>query len=135
MVAFKPGDPMYALRSNDPYMAKIDQICEKRARQEEALYKTGELNLVSARLLVRQEARKIEKLPPPPANVKGEVAEVVEHHRKLNRALDRMVNEIHHSNLPAEQIIDKHKPVIDGLADTADKRYVELGLPYCAASE
>lgn len=135
MVAFKPVDPMYALRSDDPYMAKIDTICEKRARQAEALYKTGELNLISHRLLHRQETRKIEKLPPPPAVVKADVTEVLEHHRKIDRALDRMHREIQRSSLPSEQIFDKHNPIVDGLTQQADERYLALGLPYCAASE
>jgi hypothetical protein len=135
MVVFKPVDPMYAMRSNHPYMAKIDQICEKRARQAEALAKSQELNLITSRVLHRQETRKIEKLPPPPADVKADVREVIRHHRKINRALDRVVRDMHRSNLPAEQVVDRHRPIVDGLAEQADARYVALGLPYCAASE
>jgi hypothetical protein len=135
VVVFKPVDPMYALRSSHPYMAKIDQICEKRARQAEALYKSGEFNLISHRVLHRQETRKIEKLPPPPADVRADVAEVVEHHRKINRALDRMHREMQRSNLPSEQVFDKHNATVDGLTEQADERYLQLGLPYCAASE
>ena len=135
MVVFKPMDPMLALRSDHPYMAKIDKICEKRARQAEALYNTGELNLISHRLLYRQETRKIEKLPPPPPEVKTDVAEVMRHHRNIDRTLDRMYKEMQRSNLPSEQTFDKYNPIVDGLNEQADKRYVELGLPYCAASE
>ena len=135
MFIFKPVDEMYALRSDDPYMAKIDQICEKRARQAEALYNTGEYNLISHRLLYRQETRKIEKLPPPPPEVKADVAEVMRHHRAINRTLDRMWRDIHSTNLPSEQVFDRYNPIVDGLNEQADKRYVQLGLPYCAASE
>ena len=133
MVALKPMDPMLAARSSHPYMAKIDKICEKRVRQEKALERTGELNLISARVLYRQEERKIAKLPNPPADVKGDVKEVLAHHRRLNVALDRMMRDIHRAPGDPTPVIEQHRPAVEGLIATADQRFAALGLPYCAA--
>ena len=133
MVAFKPMDPMLAARSSNPYMAKIDQICEKRVRQEKALGRTGQLNLISARVLYRQEERKIAKLPKPPAAVKTDVKEVRAHHRRLNVALDRMMRDIHRAPGDPTPVIEQHRPAIEALIATADRRFAALGLPYCAS--
>ena len=133
MVAFPALDPMLAQRSAHPYMAKIDKICEKRVRQEKALDSTGGLNLVSGRLLLRQEARKIDKLPPPPPDVRGQVQEVVDHHRNVNRALDRMMKDVHRTPGDPNMVVQQHEDAILGIAGQANERYRELGLPYCAA--
>lgn len=133
MVVLKPMDPMLAARSSHPYMAKIDQICEKRVRQEKALAGSGQLNLVSARLLYRQEERKIAKLPAPPADVKGDVREVRAHHRRLNVALDRMMRDIHRAPGDPTPVIEQHRPAVEGLIATANERFAALGLPYCAS--
>jgi hypothetical protein len=133
MVTFKPMDPMLAARSDHPYMARIDRICEKRVRQEKGLGTTGQLNLISERVLLRQEQRKIEKLPKPPTEVRSDVREVIAHHRKINVALDRMMDDVHRSPGDPNVIVDQHRPIIEGLLDGADHRYVQLGLPYCAS--
>jgi hypothetical protein len=133
MVTFKPVDPMLAARSHQPYMARIDRICEKRVRQEKALGTTGELNLISERVLLRQEERKIEKLPKPPAEVRSDVGEVIAHHRRINGALARMMDDVHRSPGDPNVVVDQHRPAIDGLLDGAHRRFMELGLPYCAS--
>lgn len=133
MIVFKPLDPMLAKRSAHPYMAKIDQICEKRVRQEKALAGTGELNLISARVLYRQEERKIAKLPDPPANVKANVREVRSHHRRLNVALDRMMRDIRRAPGDPTPVAEQHRPAVEGLIATAHQRFDQLGLPYCAS--
>lgn len=133
MVMLKPMDPMLAKRSSNPYMAKIDQICEKRVRQADALNRTGELNLVSARVLYRQEHRKIAKLPDPPGAVKADVDEVLAHHRRLNSALDRMMRDIHRAPGDPTPVVERHRPIVEGMISTANERFEQLGLPYCAA--
>ena len=133
MIAFKPVDPMLAARNPHPYMAKIDQICEKRVRQERALAAGGGLNLISGRVLLRQEERKIAKLPNPPAAVKGDVKEVLAHHRRINRALDKMMRDIHRSPGDPNVIVEQHRASVEGLSAAANQRFAALGLPYCAS--
>jgi hypothetical protein len=134
MVALQPMDPMLAARSSHPYMAKIDKICEKQVRQAKALDRAGELNLISARVLYRQQERKIAKLPNPPADVRTDVKEVLAHHRRLNVALDRMMRDIHRAPGDPTMVVEQHRPAVEGLVATANQRFAELSLPYCAAS-
>jgi hypothetical protein len=133
MVVLKPMDPMLAKRSAHPYMVKIDKICEKRVRQEKALAASGELNLISARVLYRQEERKIAKLPAPPADVKADVREVRSHHRRVNVALDRMMRDYQRAPGDPTPVIEQHRPAVEGLIATANQRFESLGLPYCAS--
>lgn len=133
MIVLKPMDPMLAARSDHPYMAKIDKICEKRVRQEKALASSGELNLISARVLYRQEERKIAKLPTAPADVKADVREVRAHHRRLNVALDRMMRDIRRAPGDPTPVAEQHRPAVESLIATANQRFESLGLPYCAS--
>ena len=133
MIVFKPVDPMLSARSSHPYMAKIDKICEKRVRQQDALENSGQLNMISARLLLRQEERKIVKLGKPPADVKADVAEVKAHHRRINVALDRMMRDIRRAPGDPNVVAEQHRAGVEGLMSTANGRFEQLGLPYCAA--
>jgi hypothetical protein len=131
MIAFKPVDPMLAKRNPHPYMAKIDKICEKRIRQAGALDTSGQLTFTSGRLLLRQETRKIEKMPAPPPELKGDVKDVVTQHRKVDRVLDRMSRDIARSPDPTVAF-EQNVPAADSVIGVAKQRYAELGLPYCA---
>jgi uncharacterized RDD family membrane protein YckC len=133
MVTFKPLDPMLAARSHDPYMARIDRICEKRVRQQRALEAGGQLDLISGRLLLRQEERKIEKLPAPPSAVCADVRDVISRHRQVNAELDRMMSDIHRSPRDPSLVAEDHRPAIESLMSGARDRYRSLGLPYCAS--
>jgi hypothetical protein len=93
----------------------------------------GELNLISARVLYRQQERKIAKLPDPPATVKADVSEVRAHHRRLNSALDRMMRDVHRAPGDPTPVVEQHRPAVEGLVDTANQRFAELGLPFCAS--
>lgn len=131
MVVFKPIDPMLAKRNPHPYMAKIDQICEKRIRQAGALDTSGQLTFTSGRLLLRQETRKIEKLPKPPPEVKADVAQVLSQHRRVDRALGRMATQIERAPDPTVAF-EQSVPAADSTIGVAKQSYAELGLPYCA---
>ena len=132
MFIAKPIDPMLAARNPHPYMAKIDRICEKQYRQAKALEQGGQLNLISARILLRQEERKIAKLPKPPRTVKSDVSEVKGHYRRINKQLDRMMTDVRRSAADPNAVVEQHRAGVEGLIDTANGRFRELGLPYCA---
>jgi uncharacterized RDD family membrane protein YckC len=130
MLTLKPGDPMLAKRNAHPYMAKIDRICEKRTRQGKALEQSGQFNLLSMRTLLRQEQRKIEKLPKPPREVKADVAAVVAQHRRVNRLIDRMSRDMDRSVAPAA-VAARYEASVPAVMATANEKFEQLGLPYC----
>jgi uncharacterized RDD family membrane protein YckC len=117
-------------RSEHPYMAKIDKICEKRVRQTDAMQSIEGSNILTFRIFFRQEQRKIEQLPPPPKEVRGQVKEVIRLHRQLNRALDRALAEARRAPDP-NAVLTVHASQIEVLADNAGERFADLGLPYC----
>jgi uncharacterized RDD family membrane protein YckC len=117
-------------RSEHPYMAKIDKICEKRVRQTEAMKSLEGSNILTFRIFFRQEQRKIEQLPPPPKEVAGDVKEVIRLHSQLNRALDRALREARNAPNP-DAVLATHATQIQLLAENAGERFAELGLPYC----
>jgi hypothetical protein len=131
MVLLKPVDPMLAKRNEHPYMAKIDKICEKTTRQADALTASGQMSLTSMRLLMRQQQRKIEKLPPPPREVKGDVKTVLQQHRRINKVLTDFSRDLASSTSP-EVITQRYGASIPAVTATADQKFEELGLPYCA---
>ena len=117
-------------RSEHPYMAKIDKICEKRVRQTEAMRSIEGNNLITWRIFFRQEQRKIEQLPTPPKEVRADVREVIRIHRQINRALDKALKEARRSPDP-NGVLMAHAAQIQILAENAGQRFAELGLPYC----
>jgi uncharacterized RDD family membrane protein YckC len=117
-------------RNEHPYMAKIDRICEKRVRQTEAMRSIEGNNIVTFRIFFRQEQRKIEELPPPPKEVRGDVKEVIRIHSQINRALDRALREARSAPDPVP-VLESHASQIQVLAENAETRFAELGLPYC----
>jgi hypothetical protein len=133
MLALKPVDPMLAQRNPHPYMTKIDRICEKQVRQAKALEQSGQLNLISGRLILKQQTKKIEKLPSPPAEVKADVKQVVRHHRQMDATLAKMVRDMNRASDP-NAVLAMQTPVVEALAATASERYAAMGLPYCAQS-
>ena len=133
MIALKPVDPMLAKRNPHPYMTKIDKICEKQVRQAKALDQSGQLNLISGRLILKQQTKKIRKLPSPPAAVRADVKQVVRYHRQLDDVLAKMVRDMSRSSDP-NTVLAQQTPVVDALAATASERYAAMGLPYCARS-
>jgi hypothetical protein len=132
MIALQPTDPMLAKRSSHPYMAKIDRICEKQWRQANALEASGRLDLASGQVLFRQQTRKIEKLPSPPAEVRADVKRVVRYHRQVDRLFARLGREMNRAVDPGA-VAAQRAPVMEGLLTTASRRYEQMGLPYCAA--
>ena len=131
-VPFVPDDALFGSGRNDhPYMAKIDRICEKRARMSKALARVDQANILSMRVLMRQEQRKIEKLPAPPPEVRKDVAEVIRIHRDFNRELDRALAEVRRAPDPMPAIA-AHAATLQTMAENASQRMLELGLPYCA---
>jgi hypothetical protein len=131
MIALKPMDPMLAKRNPHPYMTKIDKICEKQVRQAKALDESGQLNLISGQLIFKQQTRKIEKLPPPPPEVKADVKQVLRYHRQFDTLLAKMARDMSRSATPAT-VLAQQSPAIDALLFTARARYEQMGLPYCA---
>jgi uncharacterized RDD family membrane protein YckC len=126
-----PDKPLLEyFRSEHPYMAKIDRICEKRVRQTEAMKSLEGNNILTFRIFFRQEQRKIEQLPTPPKEVRGDVKEVIRLHSQLNRALDRALRDVRNSPNP-DAALATHVPQIQLLAENAAERFAELGLPYC----
>jgi uncharacterized RDD family membrane protein YckC len=117
-------------RSEHPYMAKIDRICEKRVRQTDAMRSIEGNNLITWRIFFRQEQRKIEQLPTPPKEVRADVKEVIRLHRQINRALDKALREARRAPDP-NAVLATHAVQIQTLAETAGERFAELGLPYC----
>jgi uncharacterized RDD family membrane protein YckC len=130
MIGLKPSDPKLAQRSDHPYMAKIDRICEKRDRQAKALLNSGQLSWTSMRVMLRQETRKIEKLPAPPADVKADVAVVLAEHRKVDRILARASRAMDRAVNPATAA-EKYAVTVPAVMQTAGERFKSLGLPYC----
>ncbi|HEX8054667.1 MAG TPA: RDD family protein [Thermoleophilaceae bacterium] len=126
-----PDKPLLEyFRSEHPYMAKIDKICEKRVRQTEAMKSLEGNNILTFRIFFRQEQRKIEQLPKPPADVRADVKEVIRLHSQLNRALDRALRDARSAPNP-DAALATHVPQIQLLAENAAERFAELGLPYC----
>ena len=132
MIALKPVDPMLAKRNPHPYMTKIDKICEKQMRQANALEASGQLDMVSSQLLFRQQTRKIDKLPSPPAEVKADVKQVIRYHRQVDQLFTRTVREMNRSASP-NTVVARQASVMEGVLATASRGYEEMGLPYCAA--
>jgi uncharacterized RDD family membrane protein YckC len=131
MGAAMPDKPFLEyFRSEHPYMAKIDRICEKRVRQTEAMKSIEGSNILTWRIFFRQEQRKIEQLPTPPKEVRADVKEVIRIHRQLNRALDRAIAAARRSPDP-NGTLAAQAPQIQTLAENAGQRFGELGLPYC----
>jgi hypothetical protein len=130
MIALKPSDPRLADRSEHPYMAKIDRICEKRERQAKALLNTGQFSWTSMRVMLRQETRKIEKLPPPPADVRADVAVVLDERRKVDKLLTRASRDIERAVNPAP-VAEQYAVSVPAVMQTASQRFKSLGLPYC----
>jgi hypothetical protein len=118
-------------RSEHPYMAKIDRICEKRVRQTAAMESIEGGNILTFRIFFRQEQRKIQQLPTPPQEVRADVKEVIRLHRQLNRALDKALREARNAPDP-NAVLAVHATEIQSLAENAGQRFAELGLPYCA---
>jgi hypothetical protein len=131
MLMLKPVDPVLAQRNDHPYMAKIDRICEKRVRQSTALAGSGQLSMTSVRTLMRQETRKIQKLPAPPAEVRADVKEVVGQHKKVNLVLDRMARDMDRAPDP-NVVAQQQGAMVLGVTEAASARFKALGLPYCA---
>ena len=126
-----PDKPLLEyFRSEHPYMAKIDKICEKRVRQTKAMQRIEGGNILTFRIFFRQEQRKIEQLPPPPKEVRADVKEVIRIHRQLNRALDKAIAEARSAPNP-NAVLAVHLPQIQTMAENAEQRFAELGLPYC----
>jgi len=126
-----PDKPLLEyFRSEHPYMAKIDRICEKRVRQTEAMKSFEGNNIITWRIFFRQEQRKIEELPPPPKEVRADVKEVIRIHSQINRAIDRALREARRAPDPVP-VLDAHASQIQLLAENAETRFAELGLPYC----
>ena len=126
-----PDKPLLEyFRSEHPYMAKIDKICEKRVRQTEAMKSIEGSNILTFRIFFRQEQRKIEQLPPPPKEVRAQVKEVIRIHSQLNRALDRALRDARSAPNP-DAVLATHATQIQVLAENAGERFAELGLPYC----
>lgn len=132
MLALQPVDPLMAKRNKHPYMAKIDKICEKQWRQSTALEASGQLDMVSSRLLSRQQTRKIEKLPSPPAEVRSDVKQVLRHHRQVDALFAKTVRDMRRS-VDSNAVLAQAAPVMTGLRETAAQRYDAMGLPHCAA--
>jgi hypothetical protein len=65
--------------------------------------------------------------------VRGQVQEVIDHHRNVNRALDRMMRDVHRAPGDPNVVVQQHEDAILGISQQASERYAELGLPYCAA--
>jgi uncharacterized RDD family membrane protein YckC len=126
-----PDKPLLEyFRSEHPYMAKIDRICEKRVRQTHAMESIEGGNILTFRIFFRQEQRKIEQLPPPPKEVRADVKEVIRIHRQLNRKLDEALDEARNAPDP-NAVLAVRAPEIQLLADNAGERFAEMGLPYC----
>jgi RDD family len=117
-------------RSEHPYMAKIDRICEKRVRQTNAMRSIEGDNIITFRIFFRQEQRKIEQLPKPHKEVRADVKEVIRIHRQLNRALDKALAEARRAPDP-NAVLAVHATQIQTMAENAGQRFAELGLPYC----
>lgn len=130
MIALKPVDPMLAKRNPHPYMTKIDKICEKTSRQGEALEANGQFDMVTARLLLRQQQRKIEKLPKPPREVRKDVKVVIAEHKKVNGLIDRMARDMERSVSPAV-VAQRYGTTLPAVMQAANQRFEQLGLPYC----
>jgi uncharacterized RDD family membrane protein YckC len=129
-----PDKPLLEMFRNDhPYMAKIDKICEKRVRMDKALEKLDQSNILTMRVFLRQELRKIQKLPPPPPEVRGDVAEVIRIHRDFNRELDRTLTDVRNAPGDPTPVIQTHAATLQTMAENAEHRFLELGLPYCAS--
>jgi hypothetical protein len=128
-----PDRPLLEMFRNDhPYMAKIDKICEKRQRMSIALEKLSQQNVLTMRVFFRQEQRKIEKLPPPPPELKKDVAEVIRIHRDFNRELDKMLKDVRNATGDPTPVIESHVATLETMGEHASERMAELGLPYCA---
>ncbi|MDQ3936088.1 MAG: RDD family protein [Actinomycetota bacterium] len=118
-------------RSEHPYMAKIDKICEKRVRQTKAMQSIEGDNIITWRIFFRQEQKKIEELPTPPKEVRADVKEVIRIHRQFNRELDKVLNMARNAPDPMAVLVAQ-APHMQTLAENAGERFAELGLPYCA---
>ena len=129
-IALEPADPMLAKRNPHPYMTKIDKICEKRERQAEALTDGGQFDMTTARLLLRQEQRKIEKLLPPPPEVRADVKAVIAQHKKVNRVIADMTRDMERSVRP-DIVAQRYGATLPAVFATANRTFEELGLPYC----
>ena len=126
-----PDKPLLEyFRSEHPYMAKIDRICEKRVRQTKAMRSIEGANILTFRIFFRQEQRKIEQLPKPPKEVRADVKEVIRLHRQLNRALDRAIADARRAPDP-NAVLAVHATQIQSQAEHAAERFADLGLPYC----
>ena len=131
MIAFKPVDSLLAKRTDHPYMAKIDRICEKQQRQATALDNSGQLDYIGSQILFRQQARKIEKLPTPPADVRDDVRQVLRFHSQVNQIFTRTMREMRRSPDPSA-VVAQQEPIVIGLRANAADRFDAMGLPYCA---
>ena len=130
--ALLPDKPILEYFRNDhPYMARIDKICEKRVRQTRAMQSIEGENIITWRIFFRQEQKKIEELPRPPKEVRGDVKEVVRLHRQINRSIDKALAEARNAPDP-RAVLANHAIQIATLAENAGERFAELGLPYCA---
>ena len=129
-----PEDTLFGSARNDhPYMARIDKICEKRYRMETALQRASQRDILTIHVFMKQEQRKIEKLPPPPPEVEKDVAEVIRVHRDLNREMDRTIRDMRNAPGDPTPAYEAHAATLVTMAENAQLRFVDLGLPNCAA--